>query len=118
MHDEQSERGMQGIRKTRIQYRANTLKVQGRELDGVTTQLRDDMDNKEFNWDEMLKHQPFGWVRIKNSSEYKHVAYIKEKSVALSDLVNTDKTATASYDGALRWLLFTDDSPFGIKEEV
>lgn len=68
-------------------------------------------------WDEMLKHQPFGWVRIKHSSEYKHVAYIKEKGVALSDLVNTDKTASASYDGALRWLLFTDGTSFGINEE-
>lgn len=68
-------------------------------------------------WNEMLKHQPFGWVRIKNSSEYKHVAYIKEKGVALSDIVNTDKTASASYDGALRWLLFIDGTSFGINEE-
>ena len=67
-------------------------------------------------FDEMLKHQPFGWVRIKNSNEYKHVAYIKEKGVFLSDTIHSNEAAT--YEGTLRWLLFTDNSPFGIKEEA
>lgn len=66
-------------------------------------------------FDEMLKHQPFGWVRIKNSNEYKHVAYIKEKGVALSDKMAAT-TDTSSYEGAFRWLLFSDGSPFGINE--
>lgn len=66
-------------------------------------------------WGEMLKHQPFGWVRIKNSSDYKHVAYIKEKGVSLSDKMAAT-TDTSSYEGSFRWLLFTDGSPFGINE--
>lgn len=36
MHDGQSERGMQGIRETRLQYGTHTLEVQRCELDGVT----------------------------------------------------------------------------------
>lgn len=65
-------------------------------------------------WDEMQKHQPFGWVRIKNSREYKHVAYIKEKGITLSVM---DATAVSSYEGSFRWLLFDDGTPFGISEE-
>ena len=65
-------------------------------------------------WNEMQKHQPFGWVRIKNSNEYKAVALVKEKGITLSVM---DANTVSSYEGSFRWLLFADGTPFGISEE-
>lgn len=59
-------------------------------------------DKKEC-WAEMQKHQPFGWVINKNTKSYKSLLLLNE------DL--------DSYKHLFQQLVFTDGTPFGIKEE-
>lgn len=67
-----SERGMQGIREERFQYRANTLKVQGRKLDGVTdTVTRDNMEKKKVELED---------IAIGGTFEYNGETYICKKA--------------------------------------
>ena len=60
-------------------------------------------------WDEMLKHQPFGWVRGTISDNL----YLIE---SISDNINYNRTF-ASYNEAFKWVNFADGAPFGVKEE-
>lgn len=63
-------------------------------------------------WREMLKHQPFGWLKDKMTL-YKHCI------VSLSDLYTHNANSPSfsfSWDMALRRLTFVDGAPFGIKE--
>ena len=72
------------------------------------------IDNKEC-WNEMLKHQPFGWVRTMNAeSDY----YITD-GVLYSENIDCPVVTMAgeSYDykEMLDIYLFADGTPFGIK---
>lgn len=66
-------------------------------------------NSKEECWQEILKHQPFGWVRSTISDNL----YIIE---SISDEINYNKTF-ASYNESFEWVKFADGTPFGIKEE-
>ena len=56
--------------------------------------------NQEECWQEMQKHQPFGW--IKKNGNYINITLVSGES---------------SYDKGLKNLTFVDGAPFGIKEE-
>lgn len=60
--------------------------------------------DKEECWQEMQKHQPFGWVIQDN--DYTNLGYVDE-----------DTVASNSYEQALEYLRFADGKPFGILEE-
>ena len=64
--------------------------------------------NQKECWNEMLKHQPFGWVRSTMSDSL----YLIE---SISDEINCNRTIT-SYNVAFEWFKFADGTPFGIKE--
>ena len=57
---------------------------------------------QEECWEEMLKHQPFGWVKDNNGSYLNMMIVTKEES---------------EYANLLESTTFTDGTPFGIKEE-
>ena len=60
-------------------------------------------ETKEELWNEMLKHQPFGWV-INENEDYLCFLYINQyEDKGFSSMFATYK--------------FTDGTPFGIKEE-
>lgn len=65
--------------------------------------------SQEECWNEMLKHQPFGWVRSTMSDSL----YLIE---SISDEINCNRTIT-SYNVAFEWFKFADGTPFGIKED-
>lgn len=56
--------------------------------------------NAQECWEEMQKHQPFGWLKDKDEGEY----FV----LAISDRL--------SYEDKLETYTFADDEPFGIKE--
>lgn len=58
--------------------------------------------NVEECWDEMQKHQPFGWLKAKTSTQINSVYEVSETS----DWVYRFNTYT-----------FADGTPYGIKEE-
>lgn len=69
-------------------------------------------DAKEC-WQEMQKHQPFGWLKLKcEDTAYGMLTLIKDKGAA----VGTDDTPF-SYRYLFYNYTFADRQPFGIKEE-
>ena len=75
--------------------------------------------SQEECWNEMLKHQPFGWVKSKKSGSHFSIG-----SVLWNNDFN-DVFVTFAFDGMLgrssksvfEDFTFDDGTPFGIKEE-
>lgn len=67
--------------------------------------------NKEECWQEMLKHQPFGW--IKEAENKYNIVFIGRYGITFNNGVGN-----GYYDFKKTFnLKFADDTPFGIKEE-
>ena len=72
-------------------------------------------ENKEECWQEMLKHQPFGWVKDKE------IGY----KVTITRVNDDENTGFMAINGKSEWTLeglmdyytFADGTPFGIKVE-
>lgn len=61
--------------------------------------------DEEECWEEMQKHQPFGWVKSKDEDEGIYYSIY----VTISD--------TNLFENDFRKFTFADGTPFGIKEE-
>ena len=66
--------------------------------------------NTEECWQEMLKHQPFGWVK---STLFKDLALVKRVTTLYVE-INRD---IIDYKDALDKFTFADGTTFGVKEE-
>ena len=66
--------------------------------------------NTEECWQEMQKHQPFGWVK---STLFKDLALVKRVTTLYVE-INRD---IIDYKDALEKFTFVDGTPFGIKVE-
>lgn len=66
--------------------------------------------NAEECWQEMLKHQPFGWVK---STLFKDLALV-QKVTTLYVEIDRD---IIDYKDTLEKFTFADGTPFGVKEE-
>ena len=66
--------------------------------------------NQEECWNEMLKHQPFGWVKEISSEMLYLINGISNESIVIMEDINSFKEAMNIYE-------FKDGTPFGIKEE-
>lgn len=85
--------------------------------------------SQEECWNEMLKHQPFGWIYSKNVSCYYCIISVDEDKIELSPEMQPHSETTIkeyymenSYVGFVTALedyeyTFADGTPFGIKEE-
>ena len=73
------------------------------------------IDNKEC-WNEMLKHQPFGWVRTMNAESDYYIIDGVLYSENLDCSVVTMAGESYDYKEMLDIYLFADGTPFGIKE--
>ena len=67
--------------------------------------------NKKECWEEMLKHQPFGWV--KDGSRMCNVINIREDGVIAHNGVGN---SWYGFERSFK-LTFADGTPFGIREE-
>ena len=62
-------------------------------------------------WREMQKHQPFGWVKLKD-------LYINIANVTICSITFADNEARdVNYEQAFKNYTFTDGTPFGVKVE-
>ena len=75
--------------------------------------------NQEECWNEMLKHQPFGW--IKDDYKYIHISSVFKDEIECSPDEDDDGNLhaciikfTSVYE---QGYTFADGTPFGIKEE-
>ena len=85
--------------------------------------------SQEECWNEMLKHQPFGWIYNKNDSCYYCIISVDEDKIELSPEMQPHSETTIkeyymenSYVDFVTALedyeyTFADGTPFGIKEE-
>lgn len=72
--------------------------------------------SKEECCNEMLKHQPFGWVKSKTGGSIIHIGHVyKGKEVWV--VWATNETNAYSASDIFANYVFTDGTPFGIKEE-
>ena len=65
---------------------------------------------KEECWNEMMKHQPFGWVKEISSEMLYLINGISDMSIVIMEDISSFKEAMNIYE-------FNDGAPFGIKEE-
>lgn len=68
--------------------------------------------NQEECWNEMLKHQPFGWVRYDDSITA--IQNIAPEGITVNDGI---KTSSFYFEECFVNTKFVDGTPFGIKEE-
>lgn len=68
--------------------------------------------DKEECWNEMLKHQPFGWVSYGNLLV--NIVTIDNTDIIYHYDSNFD---SLDYTTSLKYMKFTDGTPFGIKGE-
>lgn len=71
--------------------------------------------NAKECWAEMLKHQPFGWVKDKNKEDGTYVMVTKVSDGRDDMVINGNYNWRL--DGLLKCFTFADGTPFGIKEE-
>ena len=69
--------------------------------------------DKEECWNEMLKHQPFGWV--KRNGYYYNIIAIGVISVTI--IGSEGNIARVNYSDLLSRYSFVDGTPFGVKVE-
>ena len=75
--------------------------------------------NQEECWSEMMKHQPFGWVKSKDKG-YFHLIGLVQWSSELEDVMiifATSEQLARSSRSLFEDYIFADGTPFGIKEE-
>ena len=71
--------------------------------------------NAEECWNEMQKHQPFGWLKEEGKDKYRLVGTINNEGLLFVNHANNSKEL--SFLGANKWLTFADGVPFGVKVE-
>ena len=77
-------------------------------------------ETKEECWNEMLKHQPFGFVKSKVKG-YFHLIGLVQWSSELEDvmiILATSEQLARSSRSLFEDFTFADGEPFGIKEEL
>ena len=68
--------------------------------------------NQEECWNEMLKHQPFGWIRNNDTQCLCNIG-----SIGLNSYGVVINNSIMYFDLAFNTCDFVDGTPFGIKEE-
>lgn len=68
-------------------------------------------ENKEECWQEMLKHQPFGWTKAISEKRFYFISKIDDNGCFFSNNVNVSFKILFASDK------FADGTPFGIKVE-
>ena len=70
--------------------------------------------NQEECWNEMLKHQPFGWIEHKETEDYSNILGIC-KIAGITKILMSD--CLCAFPELFDEFIFADGTPFGIKEE-
>ena len=74
--------------------------------------------SKEECWNEMLKHQPFGWVIGKIYANFHHIDFIYSCNPNNGYGVRLgNSTICTNFENMFKDFKFADGTPFGIKEE-
>ena len=66
-------------------------------------------NDAEECWQEMQKHEPFGWVKIEDL--YRNIANVMSCSITFAD----NEARDVGYEQAFKNCTFADGTPFGVK---
>ena len=74
--------------------------------------------DKNECWNEMLKHQPFGWVKSKDNGNFSLIGFVQWYSYFEDVMVTfaASEQITRSATCIFEKYIFADGAPFGIKE--
>lgn len=73
--------------------------------------------DKEECWKEMLKHEPFGWLKSKISGNFAHLGCICQFGERVNVTWSTNEKEWFEASFVYGNYTFADGTPFGIKEE-
>ena len=75
--------------------------------------------NQEECWNEMLKHQPFGWLKSKKDGRYRSIGELSwpDELETVYIAFSTSEALSRCVDYVFDEYTFADGAPFGIKEE-
>lgn len=62
-------------------------------------------------WQEMLKHEPFGWLREKKRNVYTQIGFMHTEGI------QGTSGGSSNYKAFFDCFSFADGAPFGVKEE-
>ena len=88
--------------------------------DGVEYRIKPEPKYRPFKdveecWQEMLKHQPFGWIKDKQVGNYVLITKVDDNEDVDGMSINGNNGWHLS--GLMEFYTFADGTPFGIKEE-
>ena len=68
-------------------------------------------------WKEMLKHQPFGWLKLKKNGRYRCIGAVSgsDKSEIICIVFSTSESLLRSSGAVFDEYTFADGTPFGIE---
>ena len=74
---------------------------------------------QEECWNEMLKHQPFGWLKSKKDGRYRSIGELSwsDELETVYIAFSTSEALSRSADSVFEQYTFYDGTTFGIKEE-
>lgn len=74
---------------------------------------------QEECWNEMLKHQPFGWLKSKDKGYFRLIGLVQFESEFEDVMITfaTSENLARSSHSIYENYIFADGTPFGIKEE-
>ena len=74
---------------------------------------------QEECWNEMIKHQPFGWLKSKKSGSFRCIGEVSWSDVfeTVYIALSTSESLSRSSDTVFDEYTFADGTPFGIKEK-
>ena len=74
---------------------------------------------KEECWNEMQKHQPFGWLKSKKNGRFHCIGEVlwSDEFKIVTIALSTSESLSRSSDSVFDEYTFADGAPFGIREE-
>lgn len=74
---------------------------------------------KEECWNEMLKHQPFGWLKSKMNGRFSCIGEVcgSDEFETVYIALSTSESLSRSSDSMFEQYTFDDGTPFGVMEE-
>ena len=74
---------------------------------------------KEECWNEMMKHQPFGWLKSKKNGRFSCIGevYWSDEFETVCIALSTSESLSRSANSMFDEYTFADCTPFGTKEE-
>ena len=104
----------------------NTIPFKNPHFDCVPSRYRIKPEPKyrpfktqEDCWNEMMKHQPFGWLKSKDKGYFRLIGLVQFESEFEDVMITfaTSENLARSSHSIYENYIFADGTPFGIKEE-